>query len=393
MLYLISKKRVTVRISGSEKGAVVLAIYILFPVLLIIPGLFLCRYDSPKWTKIIYTVLFGLSVFILSAIRYMVGTDYSSYASLYRYFDFAEAEEVSGLAHEKGFAVTLDIINEFADSYVAMFAFAAFVIAVGVAVYIYRYSDNICISAISFLLFGLFFYSMNFVRQFIAAVILLYAIRYIHSGSFLRYLLVVLFASAFHWSALLMIPFYFILKIRLEPLVLAAYGVFSVMLFIFSDDIVNFGISIFYTKYQGDYTPDINSGVSFYYAVGYGILFIAAFLFRERLYKRDPANSIYINCLFFAVLFELLGFRHAMLSRFALLFIIPGCLILVPEMVRVITEKFTEKITVPLKKTFVAMTVMSGFIVFGVLFYGCLLADNSNGVVPYHTIYEYNISV
>lgn len=368
-----------------------MAIYILFPILLIVSGVFLCRENSSKLYKIIYTALFGAALFGLAALRYMVGTDYYAYSELFNSMRLMDAGDLSALTFEKGFAVLLHILAEGSESFVGMFALIALIVAAGVAVYIYRYSSNACISALSFVMLGCFFYSMNFMRQFVAAVILMYAIRYVQDKSFIRYLILVLFAAVFHWSALLLIPFYFILKIRLEPLILAAYALISVMFFVFSDEVVELGISIFYTKYENGYTPDVNAGVPVFYVVGYGLLLVLAFVFRNELYKRDQANSIYINCLFFAVMFELLGFKHAMLSRFALLFIVPSCIVLVPELVAVTSEKVTAGFSDSVKKTFASMTVLVVFAVCGSVFYGFLLAGNSNGVVPYRTVYEYNI--
>lgn len=49
---------------------------------------------------------------------------------------------------------------------------------------------------------------MNIMRQFVAWGIFVYSIQYIERGKFLKYVLLVLFASSFHFSALIFLPLY-----------------------------------------------------------------------------------------------------------------------------------------------------------------------------------------
>lgn len=53
---------------------------------------------------------------------------------------------------------------------------------------------------------------MNGVRQFAAMAIWLLGIRYIVESKFVKYILIILLASAFHRSALILIPLYFVTK-------------------------------------------------------------------------------------------------------------------------------------------------------------------------------------
>ena len=58
-------------------------------------------------------LFFSIAVFALTALRSFVDTDYQSYVQLYDYFNYAEMDEVSKLAHKKGFVVPLKIITLF----------------------------------------------------------------------------------------------------------------------------------------------------------------------------------------------------------------------------------------------------------------------------------------
>ena len=358
--------------------------YIALPFIAALPGIFLCNEKMGRKGRIIYCAFFGLLVFLTEALRSYVGTDYASYSELYYFMNFADMDEVMSLAHEKGFVVPLKMLNEIFYERYAMFGCIAFIVAVGMAVFMYRHSDKPWVSAAAIVCFGPVFYSMNFMRQFIAGIIIMFAFEYIKSRSFFKYLVLVLLASCFHWAALVMIPFYFILRIDINIPVLIAYTAFSVVLFCGSDVIIDIGLNTFYTKYQADYMPDLKLGVALVYPVGYTLMFIAAFAFRKKLCEINPDNSMYISCLFFIAMFELLGAKHAMLSRFGLFFVIPPMICLMPDLVTAMADTAGKKLDA--KKS--AIVSVSVFSLCALLFYSQLIMINSNGVVPYRTVFE-----
>lgn len=363
-------------------------VYIVFPCLTALIGSFMCREKSGKVSRAVFCSIFGLAVFLLQSLRSYVGTDYWSYTQLYDYFTYND-DSARTLTHEKGFSVPLEIINEIFPERYIMFALIAAAVAAGSAYYIYKYSSNPAVSAVSFICFGLFFFSMNFMRQFIAGIIIMYAITNIHNRSFFRYVTLILFASCFHWSALVMLPFYFILNIKMESITLTAYVICAVMLAIFAKDIIQFGIDTLYLKYQTDYEIDSGS-ISYAYIFCYGILFAAAYIFREDIEKRNPMTNIYLSCMFFACMFELLGTVSAMLSRFTLLFIIPPFLGLFPDLLDAIYEKVRGFAGKKYKSSTVKLVVCLSAFAFAGCFYFWLVSTNSNGVVPYRTVFEYN---
>jgi len=365
-----------------------LLVYILLPIVLFIPGILLCREKTGRTGKGIYAVFFSIAIFALMAFRSFVGTDYQSYAQLYNYFNFAEMNEVSKLAHEKGFVVPLKLLCDIFEDYHVLFAVTAFFIAATAAIYIYKFSSNLYVSALAYVCFGMLFYSMNFIRQMTAGVIVMFAVEFIREKSFLRYLAVIMLAACFHWSALIMIPFYFILQIKLEPLILGAYAAVSAMLFIFAEDITDIGLKTLYTKYLTDYTPDLGSGVSVAYLLCYGALFACAFVLRKRLYVKNKMNGVYLSCLFFVVMFEMLGAKFAMLSRFGLLFVMPAFLGLAPDLVSSAAEAAREKFSA--KPRLASALAYSAFALAAAAFYMWLIISGSNGAVPYRTVFEYS---
>jgi hypothetical protein len=89
-------------------------------------------------------------------------------------------------------------------------------------------------------------------RQYLAVMIILFALRYIDQNRFFHYLIWILLASTFHVSAMLMIPFYFILKIPMNRIVLAAYSIVGAVLYLFSYQLLDFATRFVYKIYTID---------------------------------------------------------------------------------------------------------------------------------------------
>lgn len=360
-------------------------IYLIFPAALVAAGC-LCemplhghRDNSRKWAEYGFLCAFGTALFLISALRYFTGSDYGSYADLFRAFYFMSEDEIFALTHEKGFLMPLYAISPAVTDLRTFFAFISLACAVGVTMLILRYSKSFAVAAAAFVLGGAWFYSMNFMRQFIAGMLVMAALRYAESREFLRFFVVILAAASFHWSALLLIPIYFFLKIRWDATIMLLGGLAVLGGLIASEFAVKWGIELIYTKYKEQYTPD-TAGLPVYYAAGFTVLFIAALLLRKRLYERSEMNVIFVNCLFLTAFFEILGIRYAMLSRFAVLFVLPVLIGIVPEMFICVSEILTEK-----KGKRGRLMAAAIFAAFGIAYYGCLLAMDGNGVIPYRT--------
>lgn len=360
-------------------------IYLIFPAAVIAVGC-LCeisfrghREDSPKWVKYGFLAAFAIAVFIISAKRYFTGADYGSYAELFRSFYYLSDDEILALAHEKGFIMPLYAVCPAVTDLRTFFTVIAGVCAVGTAILIGRYSKSFTVAAAAFILGGTWFYSMNFMRQFIAGMLVMAALRYAESREFLRFFTVILAAAAFHWSALILIPIYFFLRIRWDTTVMLLGGLAVIGGLIASEFAVNMGIELLYTKYKEQYTPDL-AGLPVYYALGFTVLFVGALLLRKRLYERSEMNVIFVNCLFLTAFFEILGIRFAMLSRFAVLFALPALIGAVPEMFICASEVLSEK-----KGKRGRLMAAAIFAAFGIAYYSCLLTMDGNGVIPYRT--------
>lgn len=81
---------------------------------------------------------------------------------------------------------------------------------------IWQQSPNPVLSVYLFFASGIYFDSFNGLRQYIATAIVVFAYKYIQNGKLKKYLVAVVIASLFHYSALIVIPVFFIRYIKID---------------------------------------------------------------------------------------------------------------------------------------------------------------------------------
>lgn len=360
-------------------------IYAVLPAALLLLGIPLCR---SKKGRLIYCVIAGLSLITLTAIRFCVGYDYIPYYNWFNELPLRNTDSLSTVLQEKGFIIPVAILLDFVSPQM-IFGLIALVTMGGVAVYIYRNSELPFVSFFVLITFGLWFNSMNFMRQFIAATIILYSLKYIAEKRFWRFAIFIIFASMFHLSALIMLPFFFIFRQEMTVLIFSIYTAVAIFCFSFSTQLISLVTNYFYTNYDINNNPEMAFGLPIWYTVGFSVLLLVAFLMRKMLFARSKYNVVLLNCLYFGVFFELIGIKHGVVSRVALFFLLPSVIILSAEIVSILFKliKLTFKNN---KKARVSVSLLLCVIMlaYNMGFYAYLLNNNYNGVLPYRTVFD-----
>lgn len=346
-----------------------------------IPLCGLCERKESR-TVLLYCIIAGAALTLVSSLRYGVGYDYNLYAGWYYDLNFADFDELRGGRKEIGLFYPLKLLNIFTSDYAAAFPLISLLIYPPLMTYIYRHSDAPWISVTAFLGMGLFFNSMNFMRQFIAAVICAFALEYAVKGCRVRYILLILFASAFHRSALFMLPCFLLVYIGWNMVTLAVTAVLSAAAYIFSGQLLRLVTSLVYSDYKMESSTDMINGLPIEYTIMYGVLFFSAFALRKRMNGEKRSINMIIWCLFAAFFFELIGSGYAIVSRLALLFFIPGVCLGVPKIISALYSIVCEK----KKAAGIAAIIAAVLILSGN--YALLINRNYNGVMPYKTIFE-----
>ncbi|MCM1335890.1 MAG: EpsG family protein [Eubacterium sp.] len=355
--------------------------YILMLAASVILGVILCGKRYGTVGRAVYCAVGAIAFIVISATRFEVGYDFNLYSGKYLDLQWLDITEFMSYDWEKGFSLPLFALSQLFEEYYTVIVYTSVITYAAVFWLIYKNSSVPWISVTAFLCFGVYFNSLCFMRQIIAGLIIAYAMKYAADKKPIYFFMLTLAAGSFHWSALIMLGIYFLMKIRPGWIYLGIMTVGSVAAYIFTPQIMQWAYESA-PFYSGKYRVE-GEGLPPHCTIIFGILFLAAFLLRKRLMERNPANAMYINLLMFSVTFELLGMRHNILARFSLLTYLPPFLYLMPDLVLsardLINDFFEDTGKRDLAK--IGAAAVGSVYALGCFLY--LMSINYNGTIPY----------
>lgn len=332
-------------------------------------------------TQTMCTFLSFLPLYVVSAIRYMVGTDYAgTYRQIYNY-TYLDGYHFK-LTGETLYGFLNYIASLYSGSdYVGVFALSSLLVC-GFIFAGLKKSENFFYSVLLFIISGYYFWSFNAVRQMIAMSIFVFAFQYIEKEEPGKYFAWILFAFGFHTTALLYLPIYFIRKIKLSPkvlVILSAIFLSSAVLlrnlaFIITSKIAIF--NVYTARYFESSKFDSYTESSSIHSV-INLLFLILFTVIALLYDKDQSKSnIWITLQFLAFAFASLSKVLPLANRVSRLFAIMQ-IISIPFMTRLITDK---KVRILVNFSIVLCYTIFCFVTYYLLGY--------HNVFPYQTIFD-----
>lgn len=115
---------------------------------------------------------------------------------------------------EIGFFLYMVILNYITSNSQLLIFLSAIIVTVLITRTLYIYSMDLRLSLYLFVTSGIFAFSMNGLRQFIAVSIIFASIKLVLENKKKTFFVVVLLAMTFHSSAIIFIPMYFLLKTK-----------------------------------------------------------------------------------------------------------------------------------------------------------------------------------
>lgn len=233
---------------------------------------------------------------------------------------------------------------------------AAFCIGVTLR-FIYKYSEDVLLSVLGFMSFGLMQFYLTGFRQSFAIAICLIALEFALKKKFIGFISSVLIAASIHQTAIVFVPVYWIVKIGLTKF----YALVDlIVIFILSQGvprIISLGNEVFDKEYQGAFGGNRLGGM-INILIGIGVL--AVMFYQSDRYKKPEISEKSINNSIqpLSGLFHLtaigtgvyaLRYQALVLERISLYFT-PGLFILLPH---IINNSFTEDSKKILKPLFV----------------------------------------
>ncbi|WP_064091725.1 EpsG family protein [Rossellomorea aquimaris] len=265
-------------------------------------------------------LLFGsfMCLVLISGLRSNIG-DTPFYMHAYNVGEFSW-ELIDGKS-DVGFWVLQLLLKSYISQDPQILIFTAALITNGlILITLYKYSRMIELSLFVYIASGMFLVSMNGIRQFLAASIIFIATKYLIEKNWIIYFLIVIFASLFHLSALILLPIYFLVQgkpwskatlmvIIAALIIVVGFEKFTAILFTAIED----------TQY-GHYRTFSEGGAStMRVAVTFAPLLIA-YLGREKLKEIFPASDVIVNMALIGFVFMLISTQNWIFARFSIYF-------------------------------------------------------------------------
>lgn len=380
-----------------------MTIYILTLALIMVVGFISNPNISNKKKRRYIIFAFGCLALVSMLRNYTVGRDLTShyYSSFLRIIE-TPWNQLDTLGYETGYVYFYKLIGILSsDPQVMIAVHALFVIGVS-GWFIYRNSDDVVLSTFIFVATNTWFMYMNIMRQAMAVSICLIAVEILKNKDwkfkrYILYFLIVLLATQFHSSAMIMFLFPILDKIKFKQAQIIASAVIMFVSFIFYDKIFSV-ISKFlggkrdYAEYYSSSGSAINI-ISIYFVLLYILFFalgcIMIVYYNNNAPKRTElrtakekscqlSDSLLLYAVLALILCRITGLRINVMSRMTYYFM-PFLWILVPRALGKFQLASNRKII----KLFVYGLMMIMF-----LWIGYKNAAVLYGTVPYSFFWE-----
>lgn len=263
--------------------------------------------------KFLFVMLSFSCVVVLCGLRNYVGTDYESYVSIYETissFGFAPIEP--------GFSFLNKSFSTVQNGYQEVFFICSFLTFF--LLYHTLYRERILAAGIFFAFtFSFIFLANNIIRQALVIPVFFYSVYYIERHKLVKYILTVLFCSLFHFSAILLIPFYWIGRISFSKVTWAC--LMSVCFLLSYTQIIK-ALFVRIVSQIPRYAGYINTGEEDVKAIKSGTTMVLLFVLAlvvicYKQYLEKKRDKIYFNLFLAGVAISFLTMNISFLFRFS----------------------------------------------------------------------------
>lgn len=327
-------------------------------------------------TRRAYLLASGMACWLVASLRYVTGFDYRSYEDIFQGIAAGGLAEAGRI--ESGFAVLNWAVARLGGDYrVFLFVFHLLLTAL-VFAWIGRYSPLPWLSVYLFLTLPYFAMSMNLLRQALAAAIGLWAYPFLKARRFPPYCGVVLLASLFHRTVLIMLPLYFLLNLRVSKRHYGAAALLAGAAYFLADPLMQVFFSAF-PRYESYTASRYWQGNGFRYLLfPLGLALFAVPLMRRA--ARSPGESpVLANSMFYSLLMQVFITQHFILERLSV-YVAVFSLLALPEAARLPGRRFSPK-----ARTALLLAWTFAYFLFAAW-------DGFHGAYPYHGVWSRALS-
>lgn len=324
-----------------------------------------------KFEKFIW-ILWFIPMWLLMGMRWGVGADFFSYKYI---FDNAGKNIFIQFDYiEKGFLVLNWIVHKFTSDSVCLFLICAFIIIFLFLKEIQCSSSDCLMSVILFISLGYYFNSMNVMRQFIAVGISFYSIKYFKTKEWYKYLILIIIASLFHKTVLILVPVYFMIIFLHDRLFYLVTFVCFALISLFSSELFS-GLaqrSLYFSKLMVNSTtqqrislPNIVLGI---------VVFIACII----IYKDNNMN-VYTKYTWLAVLSFIFLNKYGTAATRIGFYFTPVYILAIPDVIHSMKDR-RSKLIAYLTVIFICFIYLNIILQTSV--------ETGNNFIPYNSILD-----
>ena len=295
-----------------------------------------------------------------------------------RFWDYILKNNLSFLEQrwEPGIYVLTQIFKN------SQFGYLLFLFACNVITYIFIfktlvYNDTLKWGVFFTFTLGLLIMANDQVRQAVALSIFLFSVKYMEQNNFKKYIQWIIIASLFHYTAIALIPVFFLKKIKLNSLIFSSliiltycgyyYGIFYKYIFWLIEKVPFYG-EIYLARLRFFEIREAGSGLS--------ILFNALIALFVALFYNQINKSIYATLFLYGSIIAIMSVGFMPVERFSY-FLVYTSIVVLPIMLK---NNSAKKFT----KGFIIVSFIYFFIV-------SLYGFEKHGAVPYRTFFNENI--
>ena len=259
----------------------IMVVYVLPTILSILLALVAKRFCQ---CKIIYWFS-ALPLFLVAALRAWTGTDWVTY-----YYNQTQ-DILSGVGAylEPAYRILMLFSMKVLHSYQFSIAVIAFAVFFFTWKCFARYSEHVAFSIFAFVTLACFYFSLNAMRQAVAIAIFCYACQFILERKSIKYFACIFFAITCHFSALIYVPFYFILKMKISK---KHFFIVSIGLLFFLPIISKFIFPLIMGKYSAYFAWGTESSYNFRYLIPLSFMLVQSFYLQKKGMFVENRNDV-----------------------------------------------------------------------------------------------------
>lgn len=314
-------------------------IYVLLTVVVVLLGIMVnSNYRGKVHSKgqmlnrVILVTVF-LLLFAVSACRIAVGNDYWVYRD--QFLLIAQSRHVS---YEIGFQAVVYVMQLIFgyDNYLPIFGLFSALTAFFFVKAMYDQSDRFSYTIFLLMTGGYYFMSFDNVRYYFALSVALYAMKFVLSGRYWKFILWICFAACFHKTIFIVVPIYLVAKIVWNKKTVCLIPVAAMTLF-FGREVLKFIVFKFYPYYEGSVFESTN--ISYANIAKCGAVLIFCLFYFKPVIRKNKQLYFYFNLNLGALLLYCFASYIPELSRICY-YMLVGQILLIPGVIVRIGKKW-----------------------------------------------------